>query len=177
MPDLRVDVVASHAVQEKHLYAVKVIIVVRHVGADLPEHSADARGIAKGHHFRQYPDVIIPQPARSGRQYAEGKPDYADAFVDSMTFRWDSQIGRGPQSSYMQDVITAERRHLLVKKSDAESSFYYMGTFDVIEVKGDKKMDNNGKMRDISKVTMRMHHAVREDLLKYLESSLLEETI
>ena len=42
-------------------------------------------------------------------------------------------------------------------------------------VKGDKKMDNNGKMRDISKVTMRMHHAVREDLLKYLESSLLEE--
>ena len=111
------------------------------------------------------------------KQYAEGKPDYADAFVDSMTFRWDSQIGRGPQSSYMQDVITAERRHLLVKKSDAESSFYYMGTFDVIEVKGDKKMDNNGKMRDISKVTMRMHHAVREDLLKYLESSLLEETI
>ena len=29
-------------------------------------------------------------------QYAEGKPDYADAFADNMTFRWDSQIGRGP---------------------------------------------------------------------------------
>lgn len=34
-------------------------------------------------------------------QYAEGKPDYADAFTDSMIFRWDSQIGKGPESSYM----------------------------------------------------------------------------
>ncbi len=110
-------------------------------------------------------------------QYAEGKPDYADAFADSMTFRWDSQIGRGPESSYMQEVTGAARKHLLVKKSDAETSFYYMGTFDVLESKGDKKMDNNGKLRDITKVTMRMHHAVREDLLRYLESSLVEEGI
>ncbi|MBQ8932679.1 MAG: DEAD/DEAH box helicase [Lachnospiraceae bacterium] len=108
-------------------------------------------------------------------QYAEGKPDYADAFADSMTFRWDSQIGRGPYSSYMQEVTTARRKHLLVKKSDAETSFYYMGTFDVVNVRGDKKMDNNGRLRDITKVTMRMHHAVREDLLRYLESNLLEE--
>lgn len=108
-------------------------------------------------------------------QYAEGKPDYADAFADSMTFRWDSQIGRGPNSSYMQEVTTAKRKHLLVKKSDAETSFYYMGTFDVLSVRGDKKMDNSGRLRDITKVTMRMHHAVREDLLRYLESNLLEE--
>lgn len=27
-------------------------------------------------------------------QYAEGKPDYADAFTDSMIFRWDSQINQ-----------------------------------------------------------------------------------
>ena len=65
-------------------------------------------------------------------------------------------------------------KHLLVKKSDAETSFYYMGTFDVLSVCGDKKMDNKGRLRDIAKVTMRMHHAVREDLLRYLESSLLE---
>lgn len=108
-------------------------------------------------------------------QYAEGKPDYADAFADSMTFRWDSQIGRGPNSSYMHDVTTAKRKHLLVKKSDAETSFYYMGTFDVLSAYGDKKMDNSGRLRDITKVTMRMHHAVREDLLRYLESNLLEE--
>ena len=41
--------------------------------------------------------------------YAEGKPDYADAFQDDLIFRWDSQIGKGPDSSYMQDVIQAKR--------------------------------------------------------------------
>lgn len=108
-------------------------------------------------------------------QYAEGKPDYADAFADSMIFRWDSQIGKGPESSYMQDVMGAKRKHLMVKKSDAETSFYYMGTCDIISAVGDKKMDNNGKMKDITKVTMKMHQPVREDLLKYLESNLLDE--
>ena len=106
------------------------------------------------------------------KQYAEGKPDYADAFVDSVTFNWDSQIGRGPDSSYMKDVTSATRKHLLVKKSDAETSFYYMGTFDVASTKGDKKMDNTGKLRDITKVKMKMHQTVREDLLRYLESQL-----
>ncbi len=108
-------------------------------------------------------------------QYAEGKPDYADAFADSMIFRWDSQIGKGPESSYMQDVMGAKRKHLMVKKTDAETSFYYMGTCDIISAVGDKKMDNNGKMKDITKVTMKMHQPVREDLLKYLESNLLDE--
>lgn len=65
----------------------------------------------------------------------------------------------------------------MVKKSDAETSFYYMGTFDVVSARGDKKTDNSGKQRDITKVTMRMHHAVREDLLRYLESDLLEEVV
>ncbi|MDY2628530.1 MAG: DEAD/DEAH box helicase [Lachnospiraceae bacterium] len=109
------------------------------------------------------------------KQYAEGKPDYADAFTDSMTFRWDSQIGKGPESSYMQDVTGAKRKHLLVKKSDAETGFYYMGTFDITDVKGAKKMDNNGRLKDISKVTIKMHHAVRDDLLRYLESNLSTE--
>ena len=108
-------------------------------------------------------------------QYAEGKPDYADAFTDSMIFRWDSQIGKGPESSYMKDVMGAKRKHLMVKKSDAETSFYYMGTCDILSAVGNKKMDNNGKMKDITKVTMKMHQPVREDLLKYLESNLLDE--
>ena len=75
----------------------------------------------------------------------------------------------------MQDVLGAKRKHLMVKKSDAETGFYDMGTFDVISAVGDKKMDNRGIMKDITKVTMKMHKAVREDLLKYLESNLLEE--
>ncbi len=106
------------------------------------------------------------------KQYAEGKPDYADAFSDNVIFKWDSQIGKGPDSSYMKDVTEPKRRHLFIKKSDAETSFYYMGTFDVTEVLADKKKDNSGKLQDISKVTMRMHHPVRDDLLKYLESSV-----
>ena len=106
------------------------------------------------------------------KRYADGKPDYADQFVDPQIFRWDSQIGKGPESSYMQDVLGAVRKHLLVKKSDAETSFYYMGMFDVLEVDGAKKTDNNGKEKEITKVTMKMHQGVREDLLRYLESSL-----
>ena len=57
-------------------------------------------------------------------------------------------------------------------KSDSEMNFYYMGQFDVIEVRAAKKKDNNGKERDIAKFQMKMHHAVREDLLRYLQSSI-----
>ncbi len=106
--------------------------------------------------------------------YASGKPDYADSFVDNVIFKWDSQMGKGVDSSYMQDVTQAKRKHLLVKKSDAETGFYYMGTFDVIAVKADKKQDNKGRMQDIAKVTLKMHHPVREDLLTYLQSKAVD---
>ena len=109
-----------------------------------------------------------------GKSYVDGKPDYADAFEDNMIFRWDSQIGRGVNSSYVEDVVSAPRKHLLVKKSDSEMNFYYMGQFDVVDVKAAKKKDNNGKERDIAKFQMKMHHAVREDLLRYLQSSIKE---
>lgn len=115
------------------------------------------------------------ESADDEKSYVEGKPDYADAFEDSMIFRWDSQIGRGVDSSYMEEVTTAKRKHLFIKKSDAETNFYYMGTFDVIEVKADKKRDNNGRERDIAKVKFKMQHAVREDLLRYLQSSITEK--
>lgn len=108
-------------------------------------------------------------------QYVEGKPDYADAFADNLIFHWDSQIGRGPDSGYMKEVLDAKRKHLFVKKSDAEKSFYYMGTFDVLDYQGATKIDNSGRQKDITKVTMRMHRAVREDLLRYLESNLEQE--
>lgn len=66
------------------------------------------------------------EEAEEGKNYAEGKPDYADAFEDNLIFKWDSQIGKDNSSPYMQKVLTAPRKHLLVKKSDAESSFYYV---------------------------------------------------
>ena len=75
-------------------------------------------------------------------------------------------------SSYMKDVLEAERKHLLVKKSDAETSFYYMGQFTVVEARNARKEDNRGRMQPITKVTMKMQHPVREDLLRYLQSNI-----
>ena len=109
------------------------------------------------------------------KNYVDGKPDYADVFEDNMIFRWDSQIGRGIDSSYMEEVSTAPRKHLLLKKSDAETNFYYMGLFDIVNMKADKKKDNNGKERDITKVKVKMRHPVREDLLRYLQSNIAEK--
>ena len=112
------------------------------------------------------------EESQDEKNYVEGKPDYADAFEDDLIFKWDSQIGKGLDSSYMKDVLEAERKHLFVKKSDAETSFYYMGQFDVLEARNAKKEDNRGRMQPITKVTMKMHHAVREDLLRYLQSHI-----
>lgn len=106
------------------------------------------------------------------KEYLEGKPDYADFFEDNLVFRWDAQVGRGINSSYAKDVIDAKRKHLLVKKSDAEINFYYMGQFDIIDVQAAKKKDNSGKERDLTKFKVKMHTPVREDLLQYLQSKI-----
>lgn len=68
------------------------------------------------------------------REFVEGKPDYADEFINDVIFKWDSKIGCEPESSYMNDVNSAGRKHLFVKKSDAEKNFYYMGEFDIINL-------------------------------------------
>lgn len=112
------------------------------------------------------------EESQDEKNYVDGKPDYADAFEDNLIFKWDSQIGKGLDSSYMKDVLEAERKHLLVKKSDAETSFYYMGQFTVVEARNARKEDNRGRMQPITKVTMKMQHPVREDLLRYLQSNI-----
>ncbi|WP_097003765.1 DUF3427 domain-containing protein [Lacrimispora amygdalina] len=61
--------------------------------------------------------------------------------------------------------------------SDAETDFYYVGQFDIIEAKPARKNDNYGKERDITKFQMKMHHAVREDLLRYLQSNIKKEDV
>lgn len=104
------------------------------------------------------------------KEYLHGKPDYADEFINNQIFMWDSQIGKGPDSSYMRDVCEAGQKHLFVKKSDAEGTdFYYMGKFDIMDIKAEKKKDNKGKLKDISKVKLRMKEMVREDLYEYLK--------
>lgn len=116
--------------------------------------------------------VTYHKESTDDQEYVDGKPDYADAFEDNMIFKWDSQMGRGIDSSYVSDVVEAKRKHLLVKKSDAETSFYYVGQFDVVDIKPARKKDNSGKDRDIAKFRMKMHHAVRDDLLRYLQSKI-----
>ena len=111
----------------------------------------------------------------SSKKYVDGKPDYEDVFEDNMTFRWDSQMGKGIHSSYVKEVVTAQRKHLLVKKRDAEISFYYMGQFDILHMEPAKKIDQNGKERDIAKFRIKMRHAVRDDLLRYLQSGIENE--
>ena len=112
------------------------------------------------------------EQAGDNKNYVDGKPDYADIFEDNMTFLWDSQMGKGIDSSYMRDVTMAKRKHLFVKKSDAESSFYYMGQFDIMDIKEAQKENNKGKKEVISKVQVRMQHPVRDDLLRYLQSGI-----
>lgn len=103
---------------------------------------------------------------------AIGKPDYDDEFIDNVTFKWDTKLGQGIGSKYLEDVESAKRKHLFVKKSDAERSFYYMGCFDIISEEAAFKDDKNGNPKKIAKVTERLHHPVREDILRYLKSSI-----
>ena len=40
------------------------------------------------------------EESQDEKNYVDGKPDYADAFEDNLIFKWDSQIGKGLDSSY-----------------------------------------------------------------------------
>ena len=112
------------------------------------------------------------------RNYVDGKPDYADAFEDNMIFRWDSQIDKKLDGAYMDKVLNTPRKHLLIQKTDAENNFFYMGEFDVIDAYEDKKKNNRGIYKPICKLKFKMHTAVREDLLRYLQcGNMLEEEI
>ena len=47
-----------------------------------------------------------------------------------------------------------------------------MGQFDIVKALNAQKEDNRGRMQPITKVIIKMHHAVREDLLRYLQSNI-----
>ena len=46
---------------------------------------------------------------------------------------------------------------------------------DILKSVDSQKEDNSGKMKPIAKVTMKMHHPVREDLLRYVQSNISKE--
>lgn len=109
------------------------------------------------------------------KQYVDGKPDYADEFIDNSIFRWDSQIGKKLDGEYMNKVLHTPRKHLFVQKTDKENNFFYMGEFDVIEKHQEEKKSNQGVMQPICKLKLQMHTPVREDILQYLQSNVLTE--
>ena len=43
---------------------------------------------------------------------------------------------------------------------------------ELVGARNARKEDNRGRMQPITKVTMKMHHPVREDLLRYLQSNI-----
>lgn len=44
---------------------------------------------------------------------------------------------------------------------------------ELVGARNARKEDNRGRMQPITKVTMKMHHPVREDLLRYLQSNFI----
>ena len=61
-------------------------------------------------------------------------------------------------------VLSSEYSEVVVVGAGA-LFFYQREGFDI-------QCDNHGRMQPITKVTMKMHHAVREDLLRYLQSHI-----
>ncbi len=127
--------------------------------------------------WRQNRDVCIfvtyhKAEAGEEKEYLDGKPNYADEFVNDEIFLWDTKIGQDENSSYMDSVESAAHKHLFVKKSDGEGfDFYYMGEFDIIDKKHATKKDNKGKEQPIAKVTFKMKNRVKTELLNYLKSN------
>ena len=106
----------------------------------------------------------------NGAEYLDGKPNYSDSFIDSQTFMWNSKIGNGPESKYMKEFTSGGTKRLFVKKSDGEGTdFYYMGTFEIDNIKGTTKKNNKGVLQPICDVTLKMNESIREDIYDYLQ--------
>ena len=106
----------------------------------------------------------------NGAEYLDGKPNYSDSFMDSQTFMWNSKIGNGPESKYMKEFTSGETKRFFVKKSDGEGTdFYYMGTFEIDNIKGTTKKNNKGVLQPICDVTLKMNESIREDIFDYLQ--------
>lgn len=57
-------------------------------------------------------------------------------------------------------------------KKSFEKVFDKKVTMGLVEARNARKEDNRGRMQPITKVTMKMQHSVREDLLRYLQSNI-----
>ena len=111
------------------------------------------------------------EEAEDGKNYVDGKPDYADEFIDRQTFAWDSKIGQGIASKYVKSIEASENIRLFIKKSDGEGvDFYYMGKAKISEMNESTKINNRGKTEPITKMKLKLKTEVREDLYDYLHN-------
>ena len=62
--------------------------------------------------------------------------------------------------------------HRVTLAKQAKKSFDKKVTMGLVGARNARKEDNRGRMQPITKVTMKMHHPVREDLLRYLQSNI-----
>ena len=115
------------------------------------------------------------EESQDEKNYVDGKPDYEDIFESNQIFSWDTQLGKGVNSSYSKNVITAPRKHLMIQKRDSQIKFYYLGQFDILEVKPAKKLNQKGEEQDIAKFRVKMRNPVREDIWQYFLSNVDEE--
>ena len=91
---------------------------------------------------------------------------------------WNSKIGNGPESKYMKEFTSGETKRLFVKKSDGEGTdFYYMGTFEIDNIKGTTKKNNKGVLQPICDVTLKMNESIREDIFDYLQQYKYKNTL
>ena len=118
----------------------------------------------------EFTDLATIDDIENGAEYLNGKPNYSDSFIDSQTFMWNSKIGNGPESKYMNEFTSGDIKRLFIKKSDGEGTdFYYMGTFEIDNIKGTTKKNNKGVLQPICDVTLKMNESIREDILDYLQ--------
>ena len=62
--------------------------------------------------------------------------------------------------------------HRVTLAKQAKKFFDKKVTMGLVEARNARKEDNRGRMQPITKVTMKMQHPVREDLLRYLQSNI-----
>ena len=62
--------------------------------------------------------------------------------------------------------------HRVTLAKQAKKVFDKKVTMGLVGARNARKEDNRGRMQPITKVTMKMHHPVREDLLRYLQSNI-----
>lgn len=87
--------------------------------------------------------------------------------VEQMKEKFQMKYGHTFDNKAFSGAISVLQGHFVEK----EEEYQKYSQIDIINMRAARKKDNNRKDRDITKFETKMHHPVREDLLKYFQSS------